>query len=71
MSALPPKAGIHWSDWNVRFVPKADMERLFDPVGVQQDGEPDRLANGFKLDFGNPVALAPAQAGLFILALEA
>ena len=60
MSALPPKA---------------DMERLFDPVGVQQErfrnGEPDRLANGFKLDFGNPVALAPAQAGLFILALEA
>jgi len=28
------------------------------------------LAGGFKLDIGNPVALAPAQAGLFILALE-
>jgi hypothetical protein len=29
-----------------------------------------RLAGGFKLDIGNPIALAPAQAGLFILALE-
>jgi hypothetical protein len=29
-----------------------------------------RLAGGFKLDIGNPVALAAAQAGLFILALE-
>ena len=29
-----------------------------------------RLAGGFKLDIGNPVALAPAQAGLFILTLE-
>jgi hypothetical protein len=28
------------------------------------------LASGFKLDIGNPVALAPVQAGLFILALE-
>jgi hypothetical protein len=28
------------------------------------------LAGGFKLDIGNPVALAPAQASLFILALE-
>src|SRR5262249_2629211 len=25
MSALPPKADIDWSDWNVRFVPKADI----------------------------------------------
>ena len=33
-------------------------------------GEPERLASGVKLDIGNPVALAPAQAGLFILALE-
>src|SRR5262249_60140791 len=30
---------------------------------------PDRLAGGVKLDIGNPVALAPAQAGLFILTL--
>jgi hypothetical protein len=27
MSALPPKADIHWSDWDVRFVPKADILR--------------------------------------------
>src|ERR1700674_3829240 len=43
-------------------------------VGEQQDrfrdGEPERLARGFKPDIRNPVALAPAQAGLFILALE-
>src|SRR5262249_32569262 len=25
MSALPPKADIHRSDWNVRFVPNADI----------------------------------------------
>jgi len=25
MSALPPKADIRQRDWNVRFVPKADM----------------------------------------------
>jgi len=31
--------------------------------------KPDRLAGGVKLDIGNPVALAPAQAGLFILTL--
>jgi hypothetical protein len=24
MSAVPPKADIHWSDWSVRFVPIAD-----------------------------------------------
>src|SRR5262245_44192334 len=28
------------------------------------------LASGVKLDISNPVELAPAQAGLFILALE-
>ena len=33
-------------------------------------GEPGRLAGGFKLDIGNPVVLASAQAGFFILALE-
>jgi hypothetical protein len=27
MSALPPKADIAESDWNVRFVPKADIMR--------------------------------------------
>src|SRR5215510_7911917 len=51
------------------------LAHLFDHlVGKQQerfrDGEPERLAGGFKPDIGNPVALAPAQAGLFILALE-
>src|SRR5215831_17262741 len=35
-----------------------------------QDGDPERLAGGVKLDIGNPVAFAPAQADLFILALE-
>jgi hypothetical protein len=25
MSALPPKADIHKSNWDVRFVPKADI----------------------------------------------
>jgi len=43
-------------------------------VGEQQDrfrdGEPERLARCFKPYIRNPVALAPAQAGLFILALE-
>ena len=43
-------------------------------VGEQQesfrDGEHEGLAGGFKLDIGNPVALAPAQARFFILALE-
>src|SRR5262249_21922435 len=34
------------------------------------NGEPERLAGGVKLDIGNPVALPPAQAGLFILVLE-
>ena len=33
-------------------------------------GEPERLADGVKLDIGNPVALAPVEAGSFILALE-
>jgi hypothetical protein len=27
MSALPPKADIHWRERNVRFVPKADILR--------------------------------------------
>jgi hypothetical protein len=53
----------------------AGYGRSGDPIGCAAGMiprcEPDRLANGFKLDFGNPVALAPAQAGLFILALEA
>jgi hypothetical protein len=43
-------------------------------VGEQQDRlrdrQPERLARGFKPDIGNPIALAPAQAGLFTLALE-
>jgi hypothetical protein len=41
MSALPPKADIQRHDWNVRFVPKADITHcsnfllLFDlPVGA-------------------------------------
>jgi hypothetical protein len=37
MSVLPPKADIAERDYDVRFVPKADMEQLFDPVGVQQE----------------------------------
>jgi hypothetical protein len=37
MSALPPKADIETQSRNVCFVPKADMERLFDPIGVQQE----------------------------------
>src|SRR5262249_12086623 len=28
MSALHPKADIHWSDWGVRFVPIADFRPL-------------------------------------------
>jgi hypothetical protein len=27
MSALPPKADIRQRDWDVRFVPKADIDR--------------------------------------------
>ena len=30
MSALPPKADIGWDDWNVCFVPKADIDSSFD-----------------------------------------
>jgi hypothetical protein len=30
MSALPPKADIRERNWDVRFVPKADMSHLFD-----------------------------------------
>ena len=41
-----------------------------EPQECFRDGEPESLAGGFKLDIGNPVALAPAQARLFILALE-
>jgi hypothetical protein len=37
MSALPPKADIAECDRHGRFVPKPDMERIFDPVGVQQE----------------------------------
>jgi hypothetical protein len=65
---------------HVRLVPNADSRTatnssVFDHlVGEQQDrfrdGEPERLARGFKPDIGNPVALAPAQAGLFTLVLE-
>ena len=43
-------------------------------VGEQQesfrDGEHEGRAGGFTLDIGNPVALAPAQARFFILALK-
>jgi hypothetical protein len=37
MSALPPKSDIAECDRQGRFVPKADMERIFDPVAVQQE----------------------------------
>src|SRR5436190_22337041 len=42
-------------------------------VGEQQNDSEmvsDRLTGSFKLDISNPVARAPAQARLFILALE-
>jgi hypothetical protein len=29
MSALPPKADIGTQSWNVRFVPKADIDRRY------------------------------------------
>src|SRR5262245_46865410 len=45
--------------------PKADENSV-----ALRDGEPERLGGGVKLDIGNPVALAPTQAGLFVLALE-
>jgi len=32
MSALPPKADIAEYDWDVRFVPKADISRSFDQL---------------------------------------
>ena len=32
MSALPPKADIHRSDWNVRFVRKADIPLILSTV---------------------------------------
>ena len=50
------------------------MQSLFDHLVREQerfrDDESGYLAGGFKLDICNPVALAPAQASLFILALE-
>src|SRR3974377_2105240 len=42
----------------------------YQKLSESQDGELERLACSFKLDIGNPVALAPIQARLFILALE-
>ena len=63
-----------------RFGPTSDSHTatnssVFDQLVDEQqdrfrDGEPERLARGFKLDIGNPVAFAPGQADLFILALE-
>ena len=32
MSALPPKADIAECDWDVRFVPKADIRILFEQL---------------------------------------
>src|SRR6202043_2659925 len=79
-SAQPSRADISHQGCHVRKVPNADSRTatnssVFDHlVGEQQDrfrdGEPERLARGFKPDIGNPVALAPAQAGLFTLVLE-
>jgi hypothetical protein len=79
-SELPLKADIAPYGRHVSKVPTADSRTatnssVFDQlVGEQQgrfrDGEPERLARGFKPDIGNPVALAPAQAGLFTLVLE-
>jgi hypothetical protein len=79
-SALPSRTDIVSVITHVSKVPNADSRTatnssVFDHlVGEQQDrfrdGEPERLARGFKPDIRNPVALAPAQAGLFILALE-
>lgn len=73
-SALPPKADTDGYSRNVRFVATALMQSLFDQLVHEQEqfrgGESGYLAGGFKLDIGNPVALAPAQASLFILALE-
>ena len=37
MSALPPKADMVQRGRDVRFVPKADMEQLSDPIGVRQE----------------------------------
>src|SRR5262245_3306022 len=58
MSALPPKADICTAPAHVRFEPIGDIAHR------------ECLAGAFKLDISNPVALAPAQAGWFILALE-
>jgi hypothetical protein len=64
MSALHPKADIGERDWHVCFVPKADIASPSWWLQMR------RLAGGFKLDVGNPIARSSAQAGLFILALE-
>src|SRR5215472_3085674 len=76
MSAIPPKADIRWSDWNIRFVPKADSctatnSRLFDHLvgGVQQANwyaETQRLG-GFEVDdkfeLGGPFDRQISRAG--------
>src|SRR6516165_7763231 len=46
MSALPPKADIRTQSWNVRFVPKADMESFDDFVG--------NLVAPYRIDTGIP-----------------
>ncbi len=79
-SALPLESEIQRHHGDVRFVPPSDSRTatntsVFDQlVGEQQgrfqDGQPERLARGFKPDIGNPVALAPAQSGLVTLVLE-
>jgi len=60
MSALPPKADIAERDWDVRFVPKADIPLLFDHlVSTNSKCGGDFEAKGFgsrevndKLDVG-------------------
>jgi hypothetical protein len=54
MSALPPKADIAKRRWDVRFVPKADIRRLFDYlVGTGQyrrrNGNTERFSR-FEID---------------------
>jgi hypothetical protein len=72
---LRARAGPQPSRYRTQDSRTATNSSVFDQLlGEHQDrfrdGEPECLARGFKPDIGNPVALAPAQAGLFILALE-
>jgi hypothetical protein len=47
MSALPPKADINHSAWNVCFVPIADIAELMSDAGGTAEVDPERREFAF------------------------